>query len=131
MTSWCPSIARLKERRSDVGGVLSKPVEGSHDTRACIECAEYPLSPHAWRLRAQYPVIHLNVKELRRCSFLPGLLCIAHERGYIAKNPHGWIHLQQERRPPIDPLSFEEKERFLAHLPEPAYGFRKSCPDFW
>jgi len=58
-------------------------------------------------------------------------LDLAHEQGYIAKNPHGWIHLQQERRPPIDPLAFEEKERFLAHLPEPAYGFRKACPDFW
>ena len=59
------------------------------------------------------------------------VLDLAHERGYIEKNPHGWIHLQQERRPPIDPLSFDEKERLLAHLPEPAHGFRKGCPDFW
>jgi integrase len=47
------------------------------------------------------------------------------------KNPHGWINLQQEWRPPIDPLSFEEKARFLENLPEPAHGFRKMCPDFW
>jgi integrase len=59
------------------------------------------------------------------------VLDLAHEREYIDKNPHGWIHLQQERRPPIDPLSFEEKEHFLSHLPEPAHGFRKHCPDFW
>ena len=43
MTSWCPSIAWMKERRSDIGHVLSKPVEGSHDTRARIEYAAYPL----------------------------------------------------------------------------------------
>lgn len=59
------------------------------------------------------------------------VLALAYERGYIDKNPHGWIHLQQERRPPIDPLSFEEKARFLAHLPAPAHGFRTRCPDFW
>ena len=59
------------------------------------------------------------------------VLDLAYERGYIEKNPHQWIHLQQERRPPIDPLSFEEKEVFLAHLPAPAHGFRKECPDFW
>ena len=59
------------------------------------------------------------------------VLDLAHERGYIEKNPHRWIHLQQERRSPIDPLSFEEKERFLTHLPEPAHGFRKACPDVW
>src|SRR5262249_1556809 len=52
------------------------------------------------------------------------VLDLAHERGYIENNPHGWIQLQQERRPPIDPLSFEEKAWFLAHLPEPAHGFR-------
>jgi len=51
------------------------------------------------------------------------VLDLAHERGYIEKNPHGWIHLQQERRPPIDPLSFEEKARFLAHLPNPRMDF--------
>ena len=31
----------MKEGRSDIGRVLSKPAKGSHDTRACIECAEY------------------------------------------------------------------------------------------
>ena len=59
------------------------------------------------------------------------VLDLAYERGYIDKNPHGWINLQQERRPPIDPLSFEEKARFLENLPEPVHGFRKMCPDFW
>ena len=32
----------------------------------------------------------------------------------------------EERRPHVDPLSFEERRTFLAHLPE-----RKGCPLFW
>jgi integrase len=59
------------------------------------------------------------------------VLDLAYERGYIAKNPHSWIHLQQERRPQVDPFSFEEKVIFFAHLPEPAHGFRKGCRNFW
>jgi hypothetical protein len=58
------------------------------------------------------------------------VLDLAYERGYIEKNPHKWITLQQERRPPIDPFSFEEKEIFLEHLPTPTHGFRKECLGF-
>ena len=31
----------------------------------------------------------------------------------------------------MDPFSFEEREQFLAHLPEPEHGIRKACPHFW
>jgi len=59
------------------------------------------------------------------------VLDLAFEREYLDKNPHSWIHLQEERRPRIDPFSFEEREQFLAHLPEPEHGIRKACPHFW
>lgn len=39
--------------------------------------------------------------------------------------------LQPERRPDVDPLSFEERAAFLLALPEPEKGFRKICPNFW
>jgi len=59
------------------------------------------------------------------------VLDLAFEREYLDKNPHSWIHLQEERRPRIDPFSFEERIQFLAHLPEPEHGIRKACPHFW
>ena len=59
------------------------------------------------------------------------VLDLAFEREYLDKNPHSWIHLQEERRPRIDPFSFEERIQFLAHLPEPENGIRKACPHFW
>ncbi len=59
------------------------------------------------------------------------VLDLAFEREYLVKNPHGWITLQEERRPRVDPFSFEERQLFFAHLPEPEYGMRKACPLFW
>ncbi len=59
------------------------------------------------------------------------VLDLAFEREYVARNPHRWVTLQEERRPRVDPLSFEERQCFLTHMPEPEHGFRKSCPLFW
>jgi hypothetical protein len=59
------------------------------------------------------------------------VLDLAFEREYMEKNPHKWVTFQQERRPRVDPLSFEERVKLLAALPEPEVGFRKSCPQFW
>lgn len=59
------------------------------------------------------------------------VLDLAFDRDYLDKNPHRWISLQEERRPRIDPFSFEERHRFLAHVPQPAHGMRKACPHFW
>jgi integrase len=49
---------------------------------------------------------------------LDNIFDLTYERGYIPKNPHSWITLQKERRPDIDPLSFEEWAIFLQALPE-------------
>ena len=59
------------------------------------------------------------------------VLDLAFAREYLEKNPHGWIILQEERRPRVDPFGFEERQRFLAHVHEPEHGFRKACPTFW
>ena len=59
------------------------------------------------------------------------VLDLAFEREYLDKNPHGWITLQEERRPRVDPFSFEERQILFAHLPEPEHGLRKACPLFW
>src|SRR5262249_14116380 len=59
------------------------------------------------------------------------VLDLAFEREYLDKNPHGWITLQEERRPRVDPFSFQERQIFLANLPEPEHGMRKACPRFW
>jgi integrase len=45
------------------------------------------------------------------------MLRLAHERGYLKENRTSWVILQKGVRPDIDPLSFEEKARFLAVLP--------------
>ena len=58
------------------------------------------------------------------------VLDIAHARGYLDRNPHEWAILQPERRPNVDPFSFEDQEPFLKCLPEREKGFRKSCPNF-
>jgi transposase InsO family protein len=42
---------------------------------------------------------------------LDNIFDLAYERGYIPKNPHSWITLQKERRPDIDPLSFQGLRR--------------------
>jgi len=62
-----------------------------------------PLSPR------RINIILLRVRQI---------LDLAYDRGYIPKNPHGWITLQKERRPDIDPLSFDERAIFLKTLPE-------------
>ncbi len=45
------------------------------------------------------------------------LFNLAFERGYMDKNPHNWIVLQEETWPDIDPLSFEERALFLDCVP--------------
>lgn len=69
----------------------------------------------------------MNIILLRARSTLD----LAYARGYLDQNPHGWVVLQAERRPDIDPLSFKEQALFLTALPEPEKGVRKSCPSFW
>ena len=46
------------------------------------------------------------------------VLDLAFERGYMDKNPHAWITLQEEELPEIDPLSVEERRVFLEALPD-------------
>jgi integrase len=46
------------------------------------------------------------------------ILDLAFERGYVDKNPHTWITLQEEELPEIDPLSIEERRVFLEALPD-------------
>jgi integrase len=69
----------------------------------------------------------INIILLRVRSVLD----LAYERGYLEKNPHTWVTLQEEKRPHVDPFSFEEREALLAALPEPEKGFRKACANFW
>ncbi len=69
----------------------------------------------------------INIILLRVRSILD----LAYSRGYLDQNPHRWVILQPERRPDIDPFSFEERAAFLSALPEPEKGFRKTCPNFW
>ena len=38
------------------------------------------------------------------------VLDLAFDREYLDKNPHRWISLQEERRPRVDPFSFEERK---------------------
>jgi len=52
-----------------------------------------PLSPR------RQNIILLRVRQV---------LDLAFERGYLDKNPHAWITLQEEELPEIDPLSVEE-----------------------
>jgi integrase len=59
------------------------------------------------------------------------VLDLAYDRGYLDRNPHGWVTLQPERRSDVDPFSFDEQTRLLESLPQPEKGFRKSCPNFW
>jgi hypothetical protein len=59
------------------------------------------------------------------------VLNLAYERGYMEKNPHAWVTLQEEKRPHVDPFSFEEREALLKALPEPEKGFRRACANFW
>ena len=44
------------------------------------------------------------------------VLDLAFEREYMEKNPHKWVTFQQERRPRVDPLSFEERVKLLVLL---------------
>ena len=59
------------------------------------------------------------------------MLDLAYERGYLEKNPHPWVTLQEEKRPHVDPCSFEEREALLKALPKPEKGFRRACVNFW
>src|SRR5262249_43380883 len=58
------------------------------------------------------------------------VLDLAFDREYLDKNPHKWVVLQKERLPRVDPLSFEERQVLLQHLPLPEVGARKLCADF-
>jgi integrase len=69
----------------------------------------------------------INIILLRVRSVLD----LAYEREYLEKDPHSWVTLQEEKRPHVDPLSFEERAALLAVLPEPEKGFRKTCANFW
>jgi integrase len=69
----------------------------------------------------------INIILLRVCSVLD----LAYERGYLEKNPHAWVTLQEEKRPHVDPFSFEERDVLLNTLPEPGKGFRRACTNFW
>jgi integrase len=53
-------------------------------------------------------VILMRLREMIR---------LAHERGYLKEDRTRWVILQKGVRPTIDPLSFEEKDQFLAALP--------------
>jgi integrase len=46
------------------------------------------------------------------------VLDLAFERGYMDKNPHTWITLQEEELPEIDPFCVEERKVFLEALPD-------------
>jgi integrase len=48
---------------------------------------------------------------------LKEMLRMAHDRGYVQDSLARWVVFQRQRRPEIEPLSFEEKERFLKVLP--------------
>lgn len=69
----------------------------------------------------------LNIILLRVRSILD----LAYSRGYLDQNPHEWVTLQPERKPDVDPFSFEEQARLLKSLSEPEKGSRKRCPNFW
>jgi len=104
-----------------VGAVSLKNIQPEHLDRLTnhlkgLKGIEGKLSPRRTN------IILLRVRQV---------LDLAFEREYIDKNPHHWISLQEERRPRVDPFSIEERQTFLAHLPEPEHGMRKACPLFW
>jgi integrase len=68
----------------------------------------------------------INIILLRVHSVLD----LAYERGYLEQNPHTWVTLQEEKRPHVDPFSFEEREALLNTLPEPEKRFRRTCANF-
>jgi integrase len=45
------------------------------------------------------------------------LLRMAHQRGYLPEDRSPWVVTVRDSRPEIFPLSFEEKDRFIAALP--------------
>ena len=45
------------------------------------------------------------------------MLCLAHEREYVAENLSRWVVLVKDSRPAIAPLSFEEKAELLRAVP--------------
>lgn len=69
----------------------------------------------------------LNIILLRVRSILD----LAYSRGYLDQNPHKWVTLQSERKPDVDPFSFQEQARLLKSLEELEIGFRKNNPNFW
>lgn len=69
----------------------------------------------------------MNIILLRVRSILD----LAYSRGYLDQNPHNWVTLQDERKPDVDPFSFDEQSRFLKSLSEIEKGSRKYCPNFW
>lgn len=69
----------------------------------------------------------INIILLRVRSVLD----LAYGRGYLEKNLHASVTLQEEKRPHVDPFSLEERDALLNALPEPEKGFGKTCTDFW
>jgi len=55
----------------------------------------------------------MNLILLRVRSFLD----LGRTRGGLQPDPHRWVALQPERRPDVDPFSFEERMAFLKVLP--------------
>lgn len=69
----------------------------------------------------------LNIILLR----IRSILDLAYGRGYLTQNPHTWVTLQDERKPDVDPFSFQEQARLLKSLGESKIGFRTNNPNFW
>jgi hypothetical protein len=134
MTSWCPAITPMKERRSNVGGVRSTPLACRRAKRSRIQGTAYPLSRAMLGADVRSPrssitplPLHNSPYTKSSCSSIWGvafLLCISR------CNPHVACGGSLVSYPlPAVPISsvIRRRAQSLNYVPRPTRFLLTSC----